>query len=178
MTENTRQQQQERNRLLAAARAKECAENPAFAATNRNLTRAMVYWGCIVALDRLANLFVSGTPILLRLASFAVLLVVATFAYFLVVNGSRTAALMMILGSGYSLLVLIRPLFGAASAGWYKILMTVLLLPQISLLVVGIKIALSGRVGDYCKRLREMEQQVCAELDARLAEESRQRYEG
>ena len=80
---------------------------------------------------------------------------VLTLGYLLIVRGSRAAALFMILGSWFSLLVLIRPLLGADSAGWYRIVISVLMLPQLSLFVIGILIALGRRSNAYCSAIRK-----------------------
>ena len=153
---NQQYEQQQRVRLAAEARERACKTDPDFCAAKKRLTRMMYYWGAIVLLDRLANLVLNGGSFFVWLFITAIVLFcVLTLGYLLIVRGSRAAALFMILGSWFSLLVLIRPLLGADSAGWYRIVISVLMLPQLSLFVIGILIALGRRSNAYCSAIRK-----------------------
>ena len=175
MTDGNQQyEQQQRVRLAAEAREQACKTDPDFCAAKRRLTRMMYYWGAIALLDRAANLVLNGGSFFVwLLVTGVVLFCVLTLGYMLVVRGSRAAALFMILGSWFSLMVLVRPLLGAEVAGWYRLAASILMLPQLSLFVIGLVIALGRRSNSYCNAVRAQ----LAEVEEKIKQVRRGRYE-
>ena len=175
MTDSSQQyEQQQRVRLAAEARERAAAQDPAFLRTKRFLTRVMYVWGTVVFLDRAAKLVLAGGSFFSWLIVTALLLfAVLTLGYLLIVRGSRAAAVFMILGSWFSLLVLIRPLFGAEVTPWYGLVSLVLMLPQISLFVLGIMIALGRRTNTYCSAVHAQ----LAEVEEKIVQLRNERYE-
>ena len=170
---NQQYEQQQRVRLAAEARARACENDPEFCSTKRRLTRAMYYWGAIALLDRVANLILNGSSFFAwLLVTGIVLLCVLTLGYMLVVRGSRAAALFMILGSWFSLMVLLRPLLGAEVVGWYRLAVSILMLPQVSLFVLGLVIALGKRSNRYCNAVRAQ----LAEVEEEIKRKRREHY--
>jgi len=174
MTDGNQQyEQQQRVRLAAEARERACKTDPDFCAAKKRLTRMMYYWGSIALLDRIANLVLNrGSLLLWLLVTAVVLFCILTFGYFLIVRGSRAAALFMILGSWFSLLVLVRPLLGAEVAGWYRLAVSILMLPQASLFVLGLIIALGRGANTYCNTIRVQ----LAEVEEEIKKKRREHY--
>jgi len=174
MIDANQQYEQQRVQLARQAREQACKTDVEFRQTKQRLTRMMYCWGVIALLDRIANLLLGGGSFFVWIAVTAIVLfAVLTFGYLLIVRGSRAASLFMILGGWFSVMVLIRPLLGADVAGWYRLLCAALMLPQISLLVMGAVIALGRRSNAYCNAIRAQ----LARVEEQIREIKRGHYE-